>query len=110
MSQSFFQELHNTVASEHPGSGRVPMRQYIQSVQSKTRNLASSHFQTFLNTVFSAEKSARFFRTFLLRFMMSDQGNTQGDDSLRCAFTQPAYAYIPVYAREHRSVSQGRQY
>jgi hypothetical protein len=80
MSQRYFQELHNTLSPEHKASGRVPLRQYVHSLKARSQSMANSSMREYLDEVFSAEVSCRFFKTFLLRFI-SDGSKSAGDDS-----------------------------
>lgn len=79
MSQRYFQELHKTASAERRESARVPLRHYANTMKSEMKSKVTSHLREFLDEVFSAERSCRFFRTFLLRFAFDSNGSS--DDS-----------------------------
>ncbi len=90
MSQRFYQTLQQTAQVERGEPQRVSVRRYIHTLQARTKSMVSSHLSEFLNGVFSAEDSCRFFRTFLLRFAFDS--NKSGDDSsgrMSLAFAAP---------------------
>lgn len=100
MSQRYYQELHNTLPPERREWARVPMRQYVNTVKSRTKSIANSYLQEFLDDVFSAEGASRFFKTFLLRFLSDANGSSE--DGLRKLL--PAY----VLATTPRTSPLGR--
>jgi hypothetical protein len=60
---------------------------FFEVQKSKTNSKALSHLLEFLTQVFAQEKSSRFFKTFLLRFI--SDSNKSPDDSLSLTFLRP---------------------
>lgn len=81
MTQANTQELFHTTSLAPLKTGKLWVHQYAENAKSKTKSVASSHLMEFLTRVFSSEGASRFFKIFLLRFLV-DGSKSSGEDGL----------------------------
>ncbi|HEY9746226.1 MAG TPA: hypothetical protein V6C99_08425 [Oculatellaceae cyanobacterium] len=73
---------HFVISRVGEGYTHVPLHHYfVPNYKSKSKSRAASHALEFLSRVFADEGASRFFRTFLLRFLMDGSGQSSDDAS-----------------------------
>ena len=64
---------------------RIPSHKFYDNRKFTSKCKAGSHHQEFLQNVFSADSSSRFFKMFLLRFMFDSNSSDESASTLLLA-------------------------